>query len=104
MGGTQPLLEISQSQWRGTGNLRDHRLRVWPERVELSRPKVLEGEVETLPMADVRRVSVKRRQLLWSDLLVEGGDRVLRIYPVNSTDAAHARDLIDQRAQEARGG
>jgi hypothetical protein len=55
----RPILEVRQSAWQ-VSSVRDQRLRIFGDRVELVRPKVT-SEVRTtaIPLADIDYISVK---------------------------------------------
>jgi hypothetical protein len=69
MSDERPILEVRQSAWQ-MSSLRDQRLRIFGDRVELVRPRVM-GEARTtaISLSDIDYISTKDFLLVWSDLL-----------------------------------
>ena len=97
----RPILEVRQSAWN-ISSVRDQRLRVFGDRVELVRPKVM-GEARTtvIPFADIDYVSVKPYMLVWSDLvIVPKSGAAIRLRPLIQSDAHHVEDLINRQLKK----
>jgi hypothetical protein len=96
----RPILEVRQSAWNTT-SIRDQRLRIFDDRVELVHPKVIgEARTTTIALADIDYVSVKRYLLVSSDfLIVQKHGAAIRLRPLGHSDAEHAEDLIKRQAK-----
>ena len=95
MNDERPILEVRQSAWQ-LSSVRDQRLRIFEDRVELVRPKFT-GEARTtaIPLADIDYISVRRFLMVWFDLLIVlKGGAAIRLRPLAKSDAEHAEDLI----------
>ena len=97
----RPILEVRQSAWN-VSSVRDQRLRVFGDRVELVRPKVLsEARTTAIPFADIDYVSVKPYMLVWSDLvIVPKSGAAIRLRPRIQSDAHHVEDLINHQLKK----
>ena len=91
----RPILEVRQSAWQ-LSSVRDQRLRIFGDRVELVRPKVTsEARTTTIPFADIDYISVKPFLLAWFDLvIVPKSGAAIRLKPLARSDAEHAEELI----------
>jgi len=96
----RPILEVRQSAWNTT-SIRDQRLQIFGDRVELVHPKVIgDARTTTIALADIDYVSVKRYLLVWSDLLiVPKHGAAIRLRPLGHSDAEHAENLIKRQAK-----
>jgi hypothetical protein len=66
----RPILEVRQSAWQ-LSSVRDQRLRIFGDRVELIRPRVTsEARTTAIPLADIDYVSVKPFLMVWFDLMI----------------------------------
>jgi hypothetical protein len=96
-----PILEVRQSAWQ-LSSVRDQRLRIFGDRVELVRPKVM-GEARTtaIPLADIDYISVKRYLLVWFDLMiVPKSGAAIRLRGLVQSDAEHAEELITRQLKK----
>jgi hypothetical protein len=100
MNDESPILEVRQSAWNTT-SVRDQRLRIFGDRVELVHPKVIsEAPRTTIALADIDYVSVRRYLWVWSDLLiVPKQGAAIRLRPLGHSDAEHAESLIKRQAK-----
>ena len=101
MNDERPILEVRQSAWN-MSSIRDQRLRIFEDRVELVHPRVL-GEARTtvIVLADIDYISVKRYLLVWSDLLiVPKNGAAIRLRPLGESEAAHVETLIQRQAKK----
>jgi hypothetical protein len=98
MNDERPILEVRQSAWQ-VSSVRDQRLRIFGDRVELVRPKVTsEARTTAIPLADIDYISVKRFLMVWFDLvIVPKSGAAIRLRPLAKSDAEHAEDLIKRR-------
>lgn len=96
-----PILEVRQSAWN-ISSVRDQRLRIFGDRVELVRPKVMsEARTTAILFADIDYVSVKPYLLLWSDLvIVPKSGAAIRLRPLVQSDAGHVEDLIKRQLKK----
>jgi hypothetical protein len=96
-----PILEVRQSAWN-ISSVRDQRLRIFGDRVELVRPKVMsEARTTAIPFADIDYVSVKPYLLVWSDLvIVPKSGSAIRLRPLVQSDAGHVEDLIKSQLKK----
>jgi hypothetical protein len=96
-----PILEVRQSAWQ-LSSVRDQRLRIFGDRVELVRPKVTSAARTTaIPLADIDYISVKPYLLMWSDLvIVPKSGTAIRLRPLVRSDAEHAADLIKHQLEK----
>ena len=96
-----PILEVRQTAWN-VSSVRDQRLRVFSDRVELVRPKVIsEARTTAMPFADIDYVSVKPYMLVWSDLvIVPKSGAAIRLRPLIQSDAHHVEDLINRQLKK----
>ena len=70
MNDERPILEVRQSAWQ-LSSVRDQRLRIFGDRVELVRPKVTsEARTTAIPFADIDYISVKPFLMVWFDLVI----------------------------------
>jgi hypothetical protein len=101
MNDDHPILEVRQSAWNTT-SIRDQRLRIFGDRVELVRPMVLsEPRTAVIPLGDIEYVSVRRYLLVWSDLLiVPKKGAAIRLRPLGHSDAEHAENLIERLSKK----
>jgi hypothetical protein len=101
MSDERPILEIRQSALN-LSSIRDQRLRIYADRVELVRPRVLGEALRTaIPLADVDYVSVKPYFLVWSDLvIVPKSGAAIRLRPLGPSDAEHAENLIKRQLEK----
>jgi hypothetical protein len=101
MNDERPILEIRQSAWQ-ISSVRDQRLRIFRDRVELIRPKIAsEARTTAIPFADIEYISVKRFLMVWFDLLiVPKRGAAIRLRPLAKSDAEHAEDLIKRQLEE----
>ncbi len=99
----RPILEVRQSAWN-ISSVRDQRLRVFGDRVELVRPKVMsEARTTAIPFADIDYVSVKPYMLVGSDLvIVPKSGAAIRLRPLIQSDAHHVEDLINRQLEKSR--
>jgi len=96
-----PILEVRQSALN-MSSVRDQRLRIFDDRVELVHPRVM-GEARTtaISLADIDYISVKRYLLVLSDLLiVPKNGAAIRLRPLGQTDAEHVEDLIKRQLKK----
>jgi hypothetical protein len=93
-----PILEVRQSAWQ-LSSVRDQRLRIFADRVELVRPKVTsEARTTAIPLADIDYVAVKPFLMVWFDLMiVPKSGAAIRLRPLARSDAEHAEDLIKRQ-------
>ena len=101
MNDERPILEVRQSAWQ-LSSVRDQRLRIFEDRVELVRPKFT-GEARTtaIPLADIDYISVKRYLLVWFDLvIVPKNGAAIRLRPLQQSDAEHAEELIKRELKK----
>jgi hypothetical protein len=96
-----PILEVRQSAWQ-VSSIRDQRLRIFGDRVELVRPKVTsEARTTVIPLADIDYISVKRFLMAWFDLvIVPKSGAAIRLRPLARSDAEHAEDLIRRQLEK----
>lgn len=82
--------------------MRDQRLRVYGDRVELVRPKVTgQARTTTIPFADIDYISVKRYLLMWFDfVIVPKAGAAIRLRPLVQSDAEHAEELINRQLKK----
>jgi hypothetical protein len=101
MNDESPILEIRQSAFN-MSSVRDQRLRIFDDRVELVQPKIMsEARTTAIPFADIDYVSVKRYLLVFSDLLiVPRSGAAIRLRPLGQTDAEHAEHLIKRQLEK----
>jgi len=101
MNDERPILEVRQSAWQ-LSSVRDQRLRIFEDRVELVRPKITsEARTTAIPLADIDYISVRRFLMVWFDLLiVPKGGAAIRLRPLAKSDAEHAEDLIKHRSEK----
>lgn len=101
MNDERPILEVRQSAWQ-LSSVRDQRLRIFGDRVELVRPKVTsEARTTAIPLADIDYISVKRFLLVWFDLvIVPKSGAAIRLRPLARSDAEHAEELINRQVQK----
>jgi hypothetical protein len=97
----RPILEVRQSAWQ-VSSVRDQRLRIFGDRVELVRPKITsEARTTAIPFAEVDYISVKRFLMVWFDLvIVPKSGTAIRLRPLAKSDAEHAEDLIKRPVGE----
>ena len=101
MNDERPILEVRQSAWN-MSSIRDQRLRIFEDRVELVHPRVL-GEARTtvILLADIDYISVKRYLQVWSDLLiVPKNGAAIRLRPLGESEAAHVETLIKRQSNK----
>ena len=94
----EPILEVRQSAWN-LSSLRDQRLRVFGDRVELVRPRVI-GEARTaaISLSDIDYFSVKDFLLVWSDILiVPTSGAAIRLRPIGQGEAEKVETLIQRK-------
>ena len=98
-----PILEVRQSAWQ-LSSVRDQRLRIFGDRVELVRPKVTsEARTTTIALADIDYISVKPFLMVWFDLvIVPKGGAAMRLRPLARSDAEHAEELINRQVRKLR--
>jgi hypothetical protein len=103
MNDESPILEVRQSAWQ-LSSVRDQRLRIFGDRVELVRPKVTsEARTTTIPLADIDYISVKPFLMVWFDLvIVPKSGAAIRLRPLARSDAEHAEELINRQVQKLR--
>ena len=96
-----PILEVRQSAWQ-LSSLRDQRLRIFGDRVELVRPRYTsEARTTVIPLADIDYISVKRFLVAWFDLMiVPKSGAAIRLRPLAQSDAEHAEDLIKRQLEK----
>jgi hypothetical protein len=96
-----PVLEVRQSAWQ-LSSMRDQRLRIFGDRVELVRPKVTsQARTTAIPFADIDYISVKRYLLMWFDLvIVPKTGAAIRLRPLVQSDAEHAEELINRQLKK----
>jgi hypothetical protein len=96
-----PILEVRQSAWN-ISSVRDQRLRVFGDRVELVRPKVMsETRTTAIPLADIDYVSVKPYMFVWSDLvIVPKSGAAIKLRPLIQSDAQHVEELINRQLKK----
>jgi hypothetical protein len=101
MNDERPILEVRQSAFQ-VSSVRDQRLRIFGDRVELVRPKVTSKAGTTaIPFADIDYISVKRYLLMWFDLvIVPKSGAAIRLRPLGQSDAEHAEDLIKRQLKK----
>jgi hypothetical protein len=100
MNDERPILEIRQSAWQ-VSSVRDQRLRIFGDRVELVRPKVTsEAGTTAIPLADIDYISVKPFLMVWFDLVVPKSGAAIRLRPLARSDAEHAEELINRQVQK----
>jgi hypothetical protein len=101
MNDERPILEVRQSAWQ-LSSVRDQRLRIFEDRVELVRPKVTsEARTTAIPLADIDYISVKRYLLVWFDLvIVPKNGAAIRLRPLQQSDAEHAEELIKRELKK----
>lgn len=97
----RPILEVRQSAWQ-VSSVRDQRLRIFGDRVELVRPKVTnEARTTAISLADIDYISVKRFLLVWFDLMiVPKSGAAIRLRPLQQSDAEHAEELINRQLKK----
>ena len=102
MSDERPILEVRQSAWQ-VSSVRDQRLRIFGDRVELVRPKITsEARTTAIPLADIDYISVKRFLMVWFDLvIVPRSGAAIRLRPLAKSDAEHAEDLIKRQLGSA---
>ena len=96
----RPILEVRQSAWNML-SLRDQRLRVFSDRVELVRPRIMcQARTTAIHLADIDYISVRRYLSIWFDLLIvpENG-AAIRLKPLGQSDAEHVEDLIKRQSK-----
>jgi hypothetical protein len=101
MSDERPILEVRQSAWQ-MSSLRDHRLRIFGDRVELVRPRVM-GEARTtaISLSDIDYISTKDFLLVWSDLLiVPKNGAAIRLRPIGKGEAEHVETLIQRQSKK----
>jgi len=101
MNDERPILEVRQSAWN-VSSLRDQRLRIFGDRVELVRPRVM-GEARTtaISLSDVDYISVKDFLLVWSDLLiVPKNGAAIRLRPIGQGEAEKVETLIQRKLKK----
>ena len=97
----RPILEVRQSAWN-LSSLRDQRLRVFADRVELVRPRVI-GEARTaaIGLSDIDYISVKDFLLVWSDILiVPTNGAAIRLRPIGQGEAEKVETLIQRKLKK----
>jgi hypothetical protein len=101
MNDDRAILEIRQSAFN-MSSVRDQRLRIFADRVELVQPRIMsEARSTTIPFADIDYVSVKRYLLVFSDLMiVPRSGAAIRLRPLGQSDAEHAEDLIKRQREK----
>ena len=101
MNDERPILEVRQSAWQ-LSSVRDQRLRIFGDRVELVRPKITsQARTTTIPLADIDYISVKRFLMVWFDLvIVPKSGAAIRLRPLAKSDAEHAEDLIKRQMKK----
>jgi hypothetical protein len=101
MSDERPILEVRQSALN-LSSIRDQRLRIYGDRVELVRPRVLGEALRTaIPLADIDYVSVKPYFLVWSDLvIVPKRGAAIGLRPLGPSDAEHAENLIKRQLEK----
>jgi hypothetical protein len=100
MNDERPILEVRQSAWQ-VSSVRDQRLRIFGDRVELVRPKVTSEARSAIPLADIDYISVKRFLLVWFDLvIVPKSGAAIRLRPLARSDAEHAEELITRQLKK----
>ena len=101
MNDERPILEVRQSAWN-MSSIRDQRLRIFEDRVELVHSRVF-GEARTtvILLADIDYISVKRYLMVWSDLLiVPKSGAAIRLRPLGESEAAHVETLIQRQSKK----
>ncbi|MGH2817244.1 MAG: hypothetical protein ACRDJS_02145 [Actinomycetota bacterium] len=101
MNAESPILEVRQSAFN-MSSVRDQRLRIFDDRVELVQPRIMsEARTTAIPFADIDYVSVKRYLLVFSDLLiVPRSGAAIRLRPLGQSDAEHAERLIKRQSEK----
>ena len=101
MSDERPVLEVRQSAWQ-LSSVRDQRLRIFGDRVELVRPKVTsQAGTTAIPFADIDFISVKPFLLAWFDLvIVPKSGAAIRLRPLARSDAEHAEELINRQLKK----
>jgi hypothetical protein len=97
----RPILKVRQSAWQ-LSSVRDQRLRIFGDRVELVRPKVTsEAGTTTIPLANIDYISVNPFLMVWFDLMIVPKSGVaIRLRPLARSDAEHAEELINRQVQK----
>jgi hypothetical protein len=101
MNDERPILEVRQSAWQ-MSSLRDQRLRIFGDRVELVRPRVM-GEARTtaISLSDIDYISTKDFLLVWSDLLiVPKKGAAIRLRPIGQSEAENVETLIQRHSKK----
>jgi hypothetical protein len=82
--------------------VRDQRLRIFADRVELVRPRVLgEAQLTVIPLTDIDYISVKPYMLMWSDLIiVPYSGAAIRLRPLGQSEAEHVETLIQRQSKK----
>jgi hypothetical protein len=101
MSDEHPIWEVRQSAWQ-VSSVRDQRLRIFGDRVELVRPRVTsEARKTAIPLADIDYISMKRFLMVWFDLvIVPKSGAAIRLRPLAKSDAEHAEDLIKRQLEK----
>lgn len=101
MNDERPIFEVRQSAWQ-MSSLRDQRLRIFGDRVELVRPRVM-GEARTtaISLSDIDYISTKDFLLAWSDILiVPKNGAAIRLRPIGQGEAEHVETLIQRQLKK----
>lgn len=101
MNDERPILEVRQSAWN-VSSLRDQRLRIFRDRVELVRPRVMGGARTTaISLSDIDYIAVKDFLLVWSDLLIiPKNGPAIRLRPVGQGEAEKVETLIQRKLKK----
>ncbi|MGH2701682.1 MAG: hypothetical protein ACRDJ2_07885 [Actinomycetota bacterium] len=101
MNDERPILEVRQSAWN-MSSFRDQRLRVFGDRVELVRPRVMgEARKTAISFSEIDYVSVKDFLLVWSDvLIIPKNGPAIRLRPIGQGEAEKVETLIQHRSKE----
>ena len=100
MNDERPIMEVRQSPWN-MSSVRDQRLRVFGDRIELVRPRIM-GQARTtaIYLADIDYISVRQYLSVWFDLLiVPKNGAAIRLKPLGKSDAEHVEDLIKRQSK-----
>jgi len=101
MNDERPILEVRQSAWN-MSSFRDQRLRIFEDRVELVRPRVMgEARKTAISLSDIDYISVKGFLLVWSDvLIVPKNGPAIRLRPIGQSEAENVETLIQRRSKK----
>jgi hypothetical protein len=97
----RPILEVRQSAWN-MSSIRDQRLRIFEDRAELVRPRVLgKARSTVIRLGDIDYISVKRYLGVWFDLLIVPKHGVaIRLRPLGESAAVHVETLIQRQSKK----